>query len=311
LLNVLPPVTVRPPPGEPSRERSRAAAISLTVGTLLLLLKLGGWLLTGSTAIMSDALESVVNVVAAAFALYSIRVAQQPADDDHPYGHGKIEFLSAGFEGGLVAAAGVIIVVEAARRLWMGGTLFRLADGMALVGIAAAANLVLGFYLLRVGRRTHSLTLIADGKHVLSDVLTSVAALGALGAVLATGWAWIDPLAAGIAGANILRIGAGLVRDAVGGIMDEADPGDIEAVRVAIAQVTHGSVIRVGRVRTRHQGAMHHVDAVLEVDPRMALVDVEALRSRVETSVRDALGEAEVLCQIVPAETAPPLSSGM
>ena len=229
----------------PTTLRLRAALLSLVIGALLLAIKLGAWALTGSTAVLSDALESIVNVIAAGFAVYSVHLSRKPPDLDHPYGHGKIEFLSAGFEGGLIFVAGGLIIFEATRRLVVGVALARLSEGIGLVAFAAVVNLILGLYLIRTGKKTHSLTLVADGKHLLTDVYTSAATAAALAVVLLTGWRWIDPAFAIVAALNILRIGLGLMREAVGGIMDEADPEDLKIVAEALAQPRRPPLRRV------------------------------------------------------------------
>src|SRR5262250_1554117 len=157
----------------PERARLRAMVVSLAVSVALLAAKYQAYLLTGSTAILSDALESIVNVVAAVFALGGIVFAGRPADRNHPYGHGKIEFFSAAFEGGLIAFAAVVIVYEVARSLLTGPEVHRLGTGGLVVLAAGLVNLVLGWYLVRTGRRYQSLILLADGQHVLSDAWTS------------------------------------------------------------------------------------------------------------------------------------------
>src|SRR5437867_9468551 len=158
---------------EDSRVRLRAGLISLAVSVVLLGAKYQAYLLTGSTAILSDALESIVNVVAAVFALGGLVFAGRPADRNHPYGHGKIEFFSAAFEGGLIAFASVVIVYEAVRILLAGSEVRQISTGVLIVLATGLVNLVLGWYLVRTGRGYNSLTLVADGKHVIADFWTS------------------------------------------------------------------------------------------------------------------------------------------
>src|SRR5919201_3512001 len=156
-------------PMEESRVRLRAVVISLAVSVVLLAAKYEAYVLTGSTAILSDALESIVNVVAAVFALGGLIFAGRPADRNHPYGHGKIEFFSAAFEGGLIAFAAVVIIYEVVQSLIRGVEVRRLESGLAIVFVAGLVNLTLGGFLIRTGRKYASLTLVADGQHVLSD----------------------------------------------------------------------------------------------------------------------------------------------
>ncbi len=283
-----------------SRVRMRAAMASLVIGLLLLFTKLLAWRLTGSAAVLSDALEGIVNVVAAGFALYSVYLSDKPPDLDHPYGHGKVEFLSAGFEGGLIFLAGGLILYESITRLVDGVHLSRIETGIALIGGAAVVNLILGLYLIRVGKRTHSLTLVADGKHLLTDVWTSVAAVVALLAVLLTGLSWLDPVVAILAALNILRIGVSLFKQAVGGIMDEADPEDLAEVSVLLQKIEHPLFRGWARLRARHQGSLHHVDFVLYVPDDTSVAAGHKLADEVEHSIVEALGDAQVICHIEP-----------
>jgi cation diffusion facilitator family transporter len=219
--------------------RRRAAWISLVVGSAIFLGKIATWQLTGSVAVLSDALESTVNIAAAALLVFSMLVAARPADRDHPYGHGKVEFLSAGIEGALIVVAAILIAVEAIGELVRGAAPHDLGFGIASLGVLSLGNLGLGVYLLRTGRTAHSLALIADGKHVLADVTTSAGVLVGLGLVHATGIAWLDPAVALLVAANIVREGAKLARSAVRGLMDEADPALLGAL---VATFTHADL---------------------------------------------------------------------
>ncbi len=205
--------------------RLRAGRLALLGGTAVLAAKLAAWQLTGSTAVLSDALESVVNVVAGALLLYSLHLSSQPADRNHPYGHGKVEFFSAGVEGTLIAVAAVLIAIEAIRQLIRGVELRSLDLGLILVTLATAANAAIGLHLIRIGRRVHSLALVADGRHLLTDVATSGGVIIGLALVWVTGLSIIDPIVALIVAAQILRTGWQLSREAIGGLMDEAEPG--------------------------------------------------------------------------------------
>lgn len=285
---------------DPRRLQRVAGLVSLVSSVVILGAKFVGWRLTGSTALLSDALESIVNVVAAAFALWSVRLSRTPADADHPYGHGKIEYVSAAFEGGLIALAGLLILYEAAQRLIFGGALENLGVGATVTGAAALANLALGAWLVRVGRRTGSMALVADGHHVLSDVWTSLLGLAALGLVAWTGRGWFDPIFAGIAAVNLLWVGARLLRDAVAGILDVADPRDLATIDAALRALQEPALRGWGQVRSRHQGHLHHVDLTVYVPGAMRVEEAHALSDRVEAVIRQALVEAEVLCHVEP-----------
>ena len=248
-----------------SRVRVRAGLLSLVVAIVLLAAKYQAYRMTGSTAILSDALESIVNVVAAVFALGGIAFAAQPADRNHPYGHGKIEFFSAAFEGGLIAFAAVLIIYQVIQAFLYGVEIRALDAGLAIVVGAGLANLALGWYLLRVGRAYQSLTLVADGKHVLSDFWTSVGIVVGLLLVRATGIWWLDPVTAGVVALNLMWTGFRLVRHAAGGLLDEEDPGLLSRLLAALDARLGQGVIRVHHLRAIRAGRFHHVEAHLVV----------------------------------------------
>jgi cation diffusion facilitator family transporter len=202
---------------------------SLSIGLLMFVGKGLAYLWTGSAAILSDAAESVVHVVAVSFATYSLWLSQQPPDRKHLYGHEKIAFFSAGFEGAMIIFAAVFIIYEAIVKWLAGLQIERIELGTLLISIATAVNGVLGWYLIRTGSREKSLVLVANGKHVLTDSLTSLGVIVALGLVWLTGWKELDPLLAiGIA-LHILWSGVSLVRESFRGLMDE---GDLEIDRL-------------------------------------------------------------------------------
>jgi cation diffusion facilitator family transporter len=248
-----------------SRVRTRAGLLSLVVSLVLLGAKYQAYRMTGSTAILSDALESIVNVVAAVFALGGLAFAAQPADRNHPYGHGKIEFFSAAFEGGLIAFAAVLIIYEVIQALLHGVEIRALDAGLAIVVGAGLANLGLGLYLLRVGRAYQSLTLVADGKHVLSDFWTSVGIVVGLLLVRATGIWWLDPVTAAVVALNLMWTGFRLVRHAAGGLLDEEDTGLLSRLLEALDSRLGQGVIRVHHLRAIRAGRFHHVEAHLVV----------------------------------------------
>lgn len=186
-------------------------------------IKFLAWHRTDSSAILADALESIVNVVAGAFALYSLVLASKPRDREHPYGHGKVEFISAGIEGTLVMLAGMAIVVRAAMAFLAGNELHRLEEGIVLTSLAGAINLVMGLVLLQRGKRHHSPTLVAGGTHLLSDAWSTVAMLGGLVLILLTDLVWIDSVFAAGFGVFITVQGFRVLRKAVAGMMDETD----------------------------------------------------------------------------------------
>ncbi len=245
--------------------RRRAITVSLLVSLALLVAKFQAYRLTGSTAILSDALESIVNVVAAVFAIGALVFAGRPADRNHPYGHGKMEFLSAAFEGGLIAFAAVLIVYEVAQSLLYGASLRDLDLGLAVVLGAGLVNLALGAYLVRAGRRHDSLTLVADGRHVMADFYTSAGIVVGLLLVRVTGLDWLDPLVAAVVALNLLWTGLGLVRQAAAGLLDEEDPELLNRLLDVLQPRLGQGVIRVHHLRAIRAGRFHHVDAHLVV----------------------------------------------
>jgi cation diffusion facilitator family transporter len=268
-----------------ARIRLRAGLISLVVSALLLGAKYEAYRLTGSTAILSDALESIVNVVAAVFALGGLVFAGRPADRNHPYGHGKIEFFSAAFEGGLIAFAAVLIIYEVAQSLIRGVEVRQLEAGLGIVLAAGVVNLLLGKFLVRTGRRHSSLTLVADGQHVLSDFWTSIGIVAGLILVRVTGLAWLDPVVAALVALNLMWTGVRLVRHAAGGLLDEEDTALLGRLLEVLQQHVGQGVIRVHHLRAIRAGRFHHVDAHLVV-PEFWSVDrahelAETLAARV------------------------------
>ncbi len=203
--------------------KKRAALISLAVGIGMFIAKMGGYLVTGSAAIFSDAAESVVHVLATTMALYSIILSSKPADDSHLYGHGNIEFFSAGVEGLLIIIAAIYIIYESAHDIILGPNLRQLDIGIIVVAAAGGINLLLGYYLINKGKKTNSITLVADGKHVLTDSYTSIGVLVGIILVKITGYQLLDPLFAIAIALNILFTGYKLIRESIGGLMNETD----------------------------------------------------------------------------------------
>lgn len=279
-----------------ARIRLRAALLSLVVATLMLGAKYQAYRMTGSTAVLSDALESIVNVLAAVFALGGLLFAGRPADRNHPYGHGKIEFFSAAFEGGLIAFASILIVYEAVRSLLAGPDVRQIGVGLLIVLGSALVNLALGLHLVRTGRRYVSLTLIADGQHVLADVWTSAGIIVGLGLVHLTGRAWLDPVVALLVALWLMATGFRLVRHAAGGLLDEEDPLLLKQVLSALQKYVGGGVIRVHHLRAIRSGRFQHVEAHLVVPEFWSVERAHDRSEDVATRVmRDLGAEGEMV----------------
>jgi len=212
------------------RLRKRAALISLFVGIGMFVAKISAYFITGSIAIFSDAAESVVHVAATSMALFSIILSSKPADETHLYGHGNVEYFSAGIEGMLIIIAAIIIIYEAVLNLISGSELQSLNTGVLFISGAGIINLVLGYYLVRTGKKTNSLTLVADGKHVLTDAVTSIGVIIGIILVIVTDYFLLDPLVAIIVALNIVYTGYKLIRESVGGLMLETDPAVLQKI---------------------------------------------------------------------------------
>jgi len=279
-----------------ARIRLRAGLVSLIVASVLLAAKYQAYRMTGSAAILSDALESIVNVVAAVFALGGLVFAGRPADRNHPYGHGKIEFFSAAFEGGLIAFASVLVVYGALRSLIQGPEVRQIGLGILIVLGSGLVNLALGGYLVRAGRRYRSLTLVADGQHVLADVWTSGGIVVGLGLVRFTGLAWLDPVVALLVALWLMWTGFKLVRHAAGGLLDEEDPALLNSVLAALQQHLGNGVIRVHHLRAIRSGRFQHVEAHLVVPEFWSVERAHDLSEEVAArTMRDLGAEGEMV----------------
>ncbi len=239
---------------------NRVAWLALLVSGGLLAVKFLAYHLTGSAAVLSDALESIVNVIASSFALFSVTLSARPPDESHPYGHGRVEFFSAGFEGALIVAAAVAIFVTALPRVFAPQPLAQLSLGIGLVCGAGVLNALLGLCLQYVGRGTHSLALVADGTHLLSDAYTSAGVLVGILGVWLTGWHVLDALTAlGVAG-HILVMGGRLVRESIARLMDEAEPALLQRIVQTMQAARQSSWIDLHNLRAWRSGPRYHVD---------------------------------------------------
>ena len=282
-----------------------AALVSVVVGVTLLVIKFVAYFRTGSAAIFSDAMESIVNVLASGFAVYSIHYAHRPADREHPYGHGKIEFMSAGFEGGMIFVAALVIVYHAIEAILLKPELEDMTLGLLLMGLAMLINGVTGVFLIRSGRRHGSLTLEADGKHLFADAVTSAATIVALLAVRATGWTIIDPIVALLIAAYITYMAIGLMRSGAAGLLDQQDLDD-EALLIKILDghlTPNGKepqICSYHKLRHRHTGRYHWVDFHIVVPPALTIDQGHAIASAIEYEIEQALGEGNATAHVEP-----------
>lgn len=263
--------------------------VSLVVGIGMLVMKVSAWLVTGSAAILGDAAESIVHVAAVSFAAYSLRLAFKPADESHPYGHAKISFFSAGFEGGLIIVAALIIIAEAVAS-WIGGLeLRRIGLGTALIAAAGAVNGGLGYYLVRLGRARRSIILEANGRHVLTDSWTSLGVIVGLTLTLVTGWLPFDPICAIAVALNILFSGVKLIREAFGGLMDRADPETTEVLHQILRRETEPAGLSYHGLRHRNVGDAQWVEVHLLFPGDVSVERAHQIATGIELAVQQGL----------------------
>jgi cation diffusion facilitator family transporter len=282
------------------------AWLSIAAAVATIALKSGAYLITGSVGLLSDAMESVVNLVAAVIALVAIRIAARPADETHHYGHGKVEYFSAGAEGLMIVVAAALIVISAVQRLLSPQPLEELGIGLAITVLATAINGAVGLLVLRAGRRHRSITLVADGKHLLTDVWTSVGVVAGVGIVALTGWLALDSLVAIAVAINILWTGGVLVRRSVHGLMDHAMPADevdrlVATLRTVSARYPDGHV-SFHALQTREAGRERFVSMHVLVPGSWTVARGHDLLEEVEACVQEALPGAQVHTHLEPAE---------
>ena len=266
-------------------QREKLAAGSIGVGVVVLALKTAAFLLTGSVALYSDALESVINVVTAGAALYAIRLSAQPADARHPYGHSKAEYFSAVLEGVLILVAAILILHEAYRGALSPQAIDAPKLGLAVNGLASVLNAVWAYVILRAGRRLRSEALVADGRHLVTDVVTSVGVLAGVGL-------------------NILWTGWQVMKTSVGGLMDEAVPPEMAArIRDLISAHADGA-LEAHDLRTRHAGRMTFIDFHLVVAADLSVACAHEICDRLERALKEEIGDALVTIHVEPEEKA-------
>ena len=285
-------------------QRQVFAIGSIGVAVAVLGLKYAAYAVTGSVALYSDALESIINVVTAIVALYAIRVSLQPADAQHPYGHSKAEYFSAVLEGVLIVVAALLILREAYLAYLAPRRLDAPALGLAINAVATGLNAVWAYVLLRRGRALRSQALVADGRHLVADVTTSVGVMVGLSAAVATKIPELDPALAALVALNILWSGWRVTRESLGGLMDEsAPPETLTRIRDLISAHAEGA-IEAHDLRTRHAGRMTFIDFHLVVPGQIAVSDAHDICDRIERAIRDEVESAVVTIHVEPEDKA-------
>ncbi|MBS1927259.1 MAG: cation transporter [Bacteroidetes bacterium] len=248
-----------------AKQNLRVQQVIALLSVVLLAVKFFAWIITGSVAILTDALESIVNVVAGFFGVYSLYLSAKPKDLEHPYGHGKIEFISAAFEGALISFAGLLIIYKAILSLSQPHAVSKLDLGIYLVAITAIINLFAGLYCIRIGKKNNSLALIASGKHLSSDTYTTFGIIVGLLLIYFTGIQWLDSVVAMIFALIILYTGIRIIRSSVAGIMDEADLNLLREMITMLNSKRSPNWIDLHNMRIIKYGPMLHIDCHLTV----------------------------------------------
>lgn len=288
-----------------SKERvSQLAFWSILIALGVLGLKTYAWWLTGSVALYSDALESIVNVIAAGAAFWAIRVSHMPADEDHQHGHHKAEYFSAVLEGVLICVAAILILAEVWRSWQNPQPLEQGWLGMGVNAIASAINGVWALTLIRAGRSSRSPALVADGHHIMTDVYTSVGVLIGLAGAVATGWQWLDPALAVIVALNILYQGWNVIGSSLGGLMDKAvEPQEAMRIRDVISANSKGA-LEVHDLKTRIAGRATFIEFHLIVDGDMPVRESHAICDRIEEALKAGIPSVRVTIHVEPDDEA-------
>jgi cation diffusion facilitator family transporter len=277
--------------------------LSIAVAVATIALKTGAWWLTGSVGLLSDAMESVVNLAGAMFALAMVTVAARPPDEDHPFGHTKAEYFSSGFEGLLIFFAALAIMWAAVNRLLAPQPLEQLGLGLALSVVASVLNGVLAWAMLKKAREHRSMALEGDARHLFTDVWTSVGVVLGLLAVGATGWLWLDPVIAIAVAGNVAREGFSLVHRSADGLMDRAlDPTIQQQIDDVLAGFAHPTTLRFDHINTRRAGQRLFVDLHMHMPPNWSLQRAAALRTSVEQALMAAVPGLRATIQLLPMD---------
>lgn len=281
---------------------TRFAWLSIAAAVVTIGLKAAAWALTGSVGLLSDALEGLVNLVAAGIALAALTVAAKPADDEHAYGHHKAEYFSSGTEGALIVIAAIAIIIAAVDRLLSPRPLERLGVGLVVSLVAALVNFVVARVMLRVGRRERSIALEADGRHLMTDVYTSIGVVAGVGAVAVSGLVWLDPLVAIAVGIWILGNGVALIRRSMLGLLDASIPREDREKVVAILESYAEQGVRWHALRTRQAGVRNFVSVHVLVPGAWSVKRAHDVAEEIERAIRRALGTATVETHLEPVE---------
>ncbi len=281
---------------------TRYAWLSIAAAVVTIGLKSLAYLLTGSVGLLSDAVESLVNLVAAIMALSMLIIAARPADEEHPFGHSKAEYFASGAEGVLIFVAAVSIAVAAVQRILVPQAIEQALAGLVVSGFASAVNLVVARVLLNVGKKENSITLEADAHHLMTDVWTSVAVIVGVGAVVLTDWEWLDPIIALLVAANIVRTGVQLVRRSIAGLMDTALPAEEHQQVLKALDKYKEQGVQFHALRTRQAAGRRFVSVHVLVPGRWSTHKGHHLVEDVEKDIRNVLPGVTVFTHLEPVD---------
>jgi cation diffusion facilitator family transporter len=285
----------------------RLLMASVVVAMVTIALKTTAWLITDSVGLLSDAMESLVNLASAIFGLVMVTIAARPADDDHPYGHHKAEYFSSGFEGILIIAAALGIFWAAGHRLMDPQPIQQVGWGLALSVLSSALNGLLAWVMFRAARDHRSIALEADAKHLVTDVWTSAGVVVGIGLVHVSGWLWLDPVVAMAVAANILKEGFHLIWRSSQGLMDEAlEPEVLDTIQTTLAdfesQPGEPAIIRFDHISTRKAGQRRFVDLHMHMPAAWSLGRAAAVRASVEQALMSAVPGLRATIQLLPSD---------
>ncbi|MCD9187988.1 MAG: cation diffusion facilitator family transporter [Pyrinomonadaceae bacterium] len=283
---------------------TRYAWLSIAAAIATITLKSGAYLVTGSVGLLSDALESIINLVAAVIALWVLKIAAQPPDEGHTYGHGKVEYFSSGIEGAMIILAAVSICYAAIERLLHPQPLEQIGIGLLISIIATAINFIVARILLRAGKENHSIVLEADGHHLMSDVWTTIGVIFGIGLVYATGWWRLDPIMAILVAINILWSGGKLINRSVQGLLDAALPKDIHGKIVEILDsYVKEDEIDYHALRTRQAGTYKFINVHILVPGKWTVEQGHDLIEEIEGKLRSEIRNSVVFTHLEPIES--------
>lgn len=264
-------------------------SVVLALSTILMIIKFVAFFITHSNAIFTDALESIINVVAGAFSLFGVYYSSKPKDEDHPYGHGKVEYISAGFEGGMIFLAGIAIVVKASYAFIFPNLLHAIDNGLYLIAFTGLCNFIAGQYLIRFGKKNHSATMVANGRHLVADMVSTIGIIVGLVLITLTGKVWIDNAVAILFGLYILITGYRLMKSSVNNLLDEADYDELKNIVAILNKARKTQWIDFHNLRVLKHGNLLHVDCHITLPWYMTFEEAHNEVSSTEKIVKESI----------------------